>query len=218
MLAGLLVAQPARAQGAGSISGQLILIEDGAALKDPDEFRQAVVYFEPGAGAFVEATAEPLIMTTRRRQFEPRVLVVTAGTEVIFPNEDPILHNVFSTSANNAFDLGLYGRSEGKIHRFDQPGLVRVFCNVHPAMSAHIVVLDTPHFVVPDGDGRFTLSGLPPGPGRLTLWHERAEPMQLEQTIADRRIDIGITELQLTVRQLGQQRERVRRPVRRGRY
>lgn len=218
VLAGLLVAQPARGQGEGSISGQLVLIEDGEASDDPEEFRQAVVYFEPAAGASVEAAAEPLIMTTRRRQFEPRVLVVTAGSQVIFPNEDPILHNVFSTSANNPFDLGLYGRSEGKIHRFDQPGLVRVFCNVHPAMSAHIVVLDTPHFVVPEGDGRFSLDQLPPGAGRLTIWHERAEPRQIELDIGDKLADIGTTELALTVRQLGQQRDRVRRPVRRGRY
>jgi len=202
----------------GSISGRLVLLENGEAVSDPDEFGQAVAYFEPSADVPVEAAPEPLIMTTRRRQFEPRVLVVTVGSEVIFPNEDPILHNVFSSSANNPFDLGLYARSEGKTHRFEQPGLVRVFCNVHPAMSAHIVVLDTPHFAIPDSDGNFRLDHLPPGPGRLTVWHERAEPRQIELDIGDRLVDTGTAELPLTVRQLRQQRERIRRPARRGRY
>ena len=203
---------------AGSISGHLVLVEDGSASDDPDEFAQAVVYFEPRAKVAVAAADQPLVMTTRRRQFEPRVLVLTAGSEVVFPNEDPILHNVFSSSASNRFDLGLYGRSEGKIHRFDQAGLVRVFCNVHPAMSAHIVVLDTPYFVVPESDGRFALNDLPQGPGRLTLWHERAEARHLELEVTAGRQDLGTTELALTIRQLGQQRERMRRPPRRGRY
>ncbi len=217
-LLGLALAAPALALGEGAISGRLVLLEDGEAINEPGEFQQAVVYFEPAAAASVEPASEPLTMTTQRRQFEPRVLVVTAGSEVIFPNEDPILHNVFSTSASNRFDLGLYGRGEGKTHRFEQPGLVRVFCNVHPAMSAHIVVLDTPHFVVPDENGHFRLDQLPPGPGRLTVWHERAEPRQFELEIADTLLDTGTAELPLTVRQLGQQRERIRRPIRRGRY
>lgn len=198
-----------------SLTGQLVLVEDGEVVGDRLEFSAAVVYFEPDNGAVVEAAEQALVMTTRRRQFLPRVLTVTTGSEVIFPNEDPILHNVFSSSGGNQFDLGLYARSEGKSHRFDQPGLVRVFCNVHPAMSAHIVVLDTPHFVTPDENGRFELSDLPALPGRLTFWHERSEPVHqdIEPTAAG--VDVGQVEIPLTVRQIAPQRERLRRPMRR---
>jgi plastocyanin len=202
----------------GSISGQLVLIEDGEVLGDGREFASAVVYFHPQDATTVPAAEQPHLMTTRRRQFDPRVLTITTGSEVIFPNEDPILHNVFSSSAGNAFDLGLYARSEGKTHRFDRPGLVRVFCNVHPAMSAHIVVLDTAHFISPDKHGRFRLSDLPAGPGRLTVWHERSEPLHRDMVIERGDSDIGQVELALTVRQIAPQRERLRRPPRRGRY
>ena len=95
----------------------------------------------------------------------PRVVIVQTGAEVTFPNEDPILHNVFSNSPGNRFDLGHYGNSPGKTKRFDQPGLVRVFCNVHSSMSAHIVVVDSPYFTKPDRDGRFELDAVPPRRG-----------------------------------------------------
>ncbi|TVQ41593.1 MAG: hypothetical protein EA370_01660 [Wenzhouxiangella sp.] len=217
VVAAALVGQAGAAQNA-TVSGRLILVEDGSAVEDAAEFEHAVVYFRPDNLDAVQAPAEALAMTTSRRQFQPRVLTITPGTEVIFPNEDPILHNVFSSSAGNRFDLGLYGRSDGKTHRFDQPGLVRVFCNVHPAMSAHILVVDTPHFVTPNDEGHFVIHDLPLGPGRLTLWHERAEARHIDLDLHGGELALEATELPLTIRQLGQQRDRIRRPTRRGRY
>jgi hypothetical protein len=115
-------------------------------------------------------------MITRRMQFVPRVLAVTAGSTVRFPNEDPILHNAFSTSPNNAFDTGLYGSGNGADHTFANPGLVKVYCNVHHSMFGHILVLDTPHFTRPDATGRFELNDLPDGEGDLVVFHDRADP------------------------------------------
>jgi hypothetical protein len=106
--------------------------------------------------------------------------VVPRGSLVRFPNQDPILHNVFSVSAPNAFDLGLYRKGPGKERRFDEPGLVRIYCNVHHEMVAYILVLATPHHVSPDANGEFVLSGLPRGRGKLTVWHEQAEPWTVD--------------------------------------
>jgi len=215
ILAGLAFASD---DSGSDLNGTLRLVdEDGDIVSDAAEFGQAVIYFEPDHAGAIELVDERARLTTRRRQFEPRVLVVQAGTEVIFPNDDPILHNVFSSSPENRFDLGLYGRSDGKTHRFDSPGLVRVFCNVHPAMSAHIVVVGSTHYSQPDRQGLFVLTDLPPGSGRLTVWHERAEPRQIELEIHSSDIDLGTIDLALTVRQIQPQRQRLRRS-RRGRY
>jgi len=136
---------------------------------------EAVVWFVPDhAGAAPEPGDYE--MRTQRKRFEPRVLVVPAGSTVRFPNRDPILHNVFSVSSGNAFDLGLHGRGEGESHRFVAPGVVRVFCNVHHAMVAYVAVMPTPHYASPAADGRFRLRGVPAGPGTLWVWHERGEP------------------------------------------
>ncbi|HTQ79658.1 MAG TPA: hypothetical protein VMM92_06655, partial [Thermoanaerobaculia bacterium] len=82
----------------------------------------------------------------------------------------------FSVSPGNAFDLGLYKNGPGKEKIFNNPGLVRIYCNVHPGMVAYILVLDTPYFTAPAADGSFALTGLPRGNGKLTVWHEQAEP------------------------------------------
>jgi hypothetical protein len=99
---------------------------------------------------------------------------------VRFPNEDPILHNVFSVSAPNQFDLGLYQEGPGKEKKFDAAGVVRVYCNVHHDMVAYILVLDTPHSTSPGANGEFTLLGLPRGPGKLVVWHEQADPYSVD--------------------------------------
>ena len=157
------------------IEGRLELVEKGRPAADKTLDRShAAVWFEPSAPPRPGAPATA-VMTTERKQFSPQVVVVPVGSSVRFPNQDPILHNVFSVSGRNTFDLGLVGKGPGKTATFKEAGIVRVFCNVHHAMFAHVVVVATPHFAVPGADGRFVLEGLPAGSGRLKYWHERGE-------------------------------------------
>jgi plastocyanin len=157
-----------------------LLAKGGKGPAKGSDVRQAVVYWEPAGGAPARPGDAPFVMSTRQKQFTPRMLVVPRGSRVRFPNEDPILHNVFSVSPGNAFDLGLYRKGPGKEQRFDEPGLVRIFCNVHHAMVSYILVLDTPYHASPGPDGQFALTGLPRGKGRLTIWHEQAEPLAID--------------------------------------
>ena len=114
-------------------------------------------------------------MVTVRKRFEPQVRAVPLGSTVVFPNQDPILHNVFSVSGENRFDLGLYRGGESGEKTFEAPGVVKVFCNVHHSMSAYVVVLETPHYTSPETSGDFVLSDLPAGGGTLTVWHAQTE-------------------------------------------
>ena len=175
----LVAALPAAAE---DLRGRLQLVGKGG--KGPargSDVRQAFVWFEPSSGgSAARPAASPLAMTTRGKQFVPRVLTVPRGSRVRFPNEDVILHNVFSVSGGNAFDLGLYRKGPGKEQKFDEPGVVRVFCNVHHSMVAYILVLDTPYMATPDANGQFVLTGLPKGPGRLTIWHEQGDPTSID--------------------------------------
>ncbi len=123
-------------------------------------------------------------MATVNKAYTPRVLAIPKGAEVHFPNQDRILHNVFSVSGKNRFDLDLYGDGESRSHSFDESGLVRVFCNVHRDMVGFLWVLDTRFSARPANDGTFSLEGLPLGPGKLTVWHERAEPYEVDVSIS----------------------------------
>ena len=112
-------------------------------------------------------------MVTRGKMVVPHVLAIPAGSTVDFPNDDPISHNLFSLSSNNAFDLGLYRKGAGKSQKFDTPGLVNVYCNVHPNMSAVIMVMNTPYYAFSDSGGNYSLTNVPAGRYRLIAWNEQ---------------------------------------------
>lgn len=178
-LCGLALAAAVPATAAVSdLRGTVLLLAKGGKVVDRSaDSRSAVVLYRPKAAPKSVASNQTFKMVTRQKEFVPRVLAVPVGSTVQFPNDDPILHNVFSLSGANHFDMGLYRRGTGKSYTFRTPGLVRVFCNIHQSMVAYIVVADTPYIARPDQNGGFTLVGLPEGPGTLEVWHEQAEPL-----------------------------------------
>src|SRR5438477_11979056 len=110
---------------------------------------ETLVWLEP-AGKAVRKPPQTFQMMTRGKTLVPHVLAIPVGSTVEFPNDDPISHNLFSLSGGNTFDLGLYRRGAGKAHTFESPGIVNVYCNVHPNMSAVIHVMATPYFSFAD--------------------------------------------------------------------
>ncbi len=157
---------PARA---GRLAGTVTLREADGRAGDP---RDGFVWFTPARGATV--TPRTFEIATKDKTFAPRACTVPRGSTVRFPNADPILHNVFSVSGGNRFDLGLYRTGAGKSVAFTEPGIVRVFCNVHHQMAAFVAVLETPYVAALDASGQFVVEGVPEGGGTLSVWHWRA--------------------------------------------
>src|SRR5438034_1348389 len=89
--------------------------------------------------------------------------------------------------------LGQYGRGETKEWTFAGPGLVRVFCNVHPRMVAFVQVMATRHYTQPGRDGSFVLEDVPPGPYTLRIWHERSPEVARDLTVGP----AGVTGLEV---------------------
>ena len=174
LLVAMLLLLPAWCRSA-EIAGHIDLSAEGKPLR-AEETQDAIVYFRPKIPPSVVPVAQIPVMGTRRKQFVPRVLAITVGSQVRFPNEDPILHNAFSTSKDNAFDVGLYGQGDGQVVTFSHVGYVRVYCNVHHSMMGHILILDTPYFAHPDASGDFHLRDVPAVEGDLVVWHDRATP------------------------------------------
>jgi plastocyanin len=136
------------------------------------EIRNVVVYLK---NVKYSGALQPMHAQIRQEHesFLPRVLAVTRGSTVDFPNDDPFFHEVFSLSSAASFDLGHYPPGQSRSHTFTKPGLVKVYCHIHSQMSASILVLDHPYFVIPEDDGTFTLDNVPPGRYTLVGWHER---------------------------------------------
>jgi plastocyanin len=129
----------------------------------------AVVWLEaPGAPRAPER--RPVVLDQRNLAFSPHVLVIRVGTTVDFPNNDRVFHNVFSFRDGKVFDLGMYPVGTLKHVTFDRPGLSRIFCNIHPGMSAYVMAVDSPFFAVTDQSGSFTIASVPTGTYRYHAW------------------------------------------------
>jgi len=166
----------------GTLSGRVALVKNGAPVSDASN---VVVWLE-GARRSSEGSVRAT-MKSEKKRFTPRVVVVSRQGAVDFPNVDPIYHNVFSVSGANRFDLGLYRAGASKEKKFEEPGLVRVYCNIHPQMVGFVMVVDSDFAAVTGSDGSFRFEGVPSGPHKLKVWHEEAgETMELPASVRPR--------------------------------
>jgi plastocyanin len=195
LLAALLLALPqpsrfvvgAAEQARGGIRGRLLITrvarpverrpevaEPGSAgVRSLPDLRRGVVYLETAPrGAFEEREPGRATLDQRNETFVPHVLAILAGTVVDFPNSDKTFHNVFSYSRAKRFDLGRYATGRSKSVRFDRPGVVRVFCDIHSHMNAFILVFSHPFFDTTDVEGRFRIENVPAGTYTVIGWYE----------------------------------------------
>jgi plastocyanin len=153
--------------------------------RDLPDLRRGVVYLESAPrGAFEEREPARAILDQRNETFVPHVLAITVGTVVEFPNSDHTYHNVFSLSKPQRFDLGRYAAGKSKSVRFERPGVVRVFCDIHSHMNAFILVFSHRFFDVTSPDGSFSIEGVPPGTYTVVAWYEGETKAQRAVTVA----------------------------------
>ena len=196
----ILLAWPARAAGAGAvIEGVVALPPAATAPPVPARYPLAASYTvgppdPPAAVVWLEGAFSPpppvrSEVAQRLYRFAPGLLPIPRGSVVSFPNLDDEYHSVFSYSKAKRFDLGRYYRDEAPAElTFDQPGVVKLFCEIHEHMRGTILVLDTPYFQKTDLAGRYRLEHRPPGHHLLKAWVD-------EDTVLERPVELsdGVT-------------------------
>ena len=176
----------------GKIHGKVTVTEaDGKPAPGVD----VIVYIlannfsEPG-GQVTEKISQ------KGRKFVPELVAITKDDSVEFPNEDPFFHNVFSQSPPRKFDLGQFKKGESKSKKFDQTGVVDVYCNIHPEMAATILVLPNKKHVRADAQGRYVLQGVPAGTVTVFAYTRRAtKPVSSQVTVSangDANVDLAL--------------------------
>lgn len=181
LLASALALGPAVAQAQGSVTGRVSITE--RAGEQTTDLGNTVIYLERQGGATPRSVPTNTSIAMNQRTFVPRVRVVTQGSKVEFPNQDPFSHNIFSTTPGTTFDLGLYPSGRSRDATFRRVGEFPVYCNIHPRMTAYVVVAPSPYYAMAGADGRYTISGVPAGDYALTVWHERAPKVEQRVTV-----------------------------------
>jgi plastocyanin len=165
-------AMPHEAEPVNEFDRMVVILE---ASKDTARGREQITPKEPISESINQQGAK----------FEPDLIVVPVGSTVQFPNSDPIFHNVFSLSKAQPFDLGYYPQGQSRSVKFNNPGVVQVYCHIHANMYAAIVVTASPWFEKPASDGSFSFSNVPAGHYKLTAWHKIAGLHKVEVDVPE---------------------------------
>jgi plastocyanin len=176
----------------GNLRVEVVLVSGGNRLPGDD----SVVWMDDMRAT--GATSEQVKIAQRKKQFEPRVSIASVGSTVDFPNFDRVFHNVFSLSTPKSFDLGLYRKGKSKSVRFDHPGLVQVYCNIHPHMAAYLMIVDSARHGSADSDGRITLRAIPAGRQTVRGWNARGGMWTRQVTVRPARTSAITVELDIS--------------------
>ena len=159
-----------------------------------------VVVFLKDVGRVADLRTTTTTIMQKDEAFVPRVIAITRGSFVDFPNADPYFHNVFSLSRGAVFDLGRYPKGVTKSRQFTSAGLVKVYCHIHSHMTASIMIFDHPYFRMPGAEGSFVIDEVPVGDHKISAWHER-----IGESVSSIRVDAGrITKVEFAL-PMGQQ-------------
>jgi plastocyanin len=179
-----------------SVSGNIVLEPSATATTS------TVVWLAP-VGTTTSVVPMHAVLAQKNKAFEPHMLVITKGSSVDFPNRDPWFHNVFSLFDGKRFDLGLYEAGTSRTVHFDREGVSFIFCNIHPEMSAVVVVVGSPYFTTTNKQGAFAITDVPPGRYMLHVWNESAQPATLQSLTREVQVgeapkEVGAIRLQVT--------------------
>jgi len=185
-----LLAGVAHADG-GRVVGKVSVTDADGKPAATDVIVYIVGFAEPPA-----SNAPAVSVAQRGRKFVPDLVAVTVGQSVSFPNQDAFLHNVFSQSSARKFDLGSFKKGESKAKSFENPGVIDVYCNIHPEMAATILVLPNPRHTRAKADGSFAIDGVPAGTWTVFAYARRvAKPVSAKVTVAagaDASVDLAL--------------------------
>ena len=173
-----LIAGVAEAGPVGSIAGKVSITEaDGKPAVGAEVIVYVVGFAEP-------ASANVVSIAQKGRKFVPDLVAITVGERVEFPNGDAFLHNVFSQSTARKFDLGSFKKGETKQKEFPSPGVIDVYCNIHPEMAATVLVVPNRRHTRTKPDGTFVLEGVPTGSWTVFAYTRRAtRPVSSKVTV-----------------------------------
>jgi len=154
--------------------------------KKAPEVTNVVVYLEEMDGKRIYTPpSRPVRLEQKATKFIPHILPIVKGTKVEIVNKDDYYHNVFSNSESKRFNVGRQLTNSVVTEIFETSAFVPIFCDIHLEMSAYVVVLDNPYFAVPDAQGTYTISNVPPGRYRVMSWHERLAGQAQEIRVTD---------------------------------
>lgn len=154
-------------------------------LVGPDQgVQDAVVYLRGVAKGKPWGEPEKVpVLDNKACRFEPPIQVMRAGA-IDIHNSDPVLHNTHGFyGRRTAFNVALPDKGVKVTRELPRPGMVRVECDAHGWMLAHVFVADSPYYALTGQDGRYAITDIPPGTYALVTSQSHAGDTEQQVTV-----------------------------------
>lgn len=175
--------QPDAKATSGSIVGQVDVT--------PAKLGKHVVVYLENAPAIGDKPTTATV-DQRKMAFSPFLTVIPVGGKVIFRNDDPFPHNIFSPDGEK-FDLGTMPHGGARVHVFKTAGTYTLLCNIHPGMLAYIDVVPSTHYVLASADGKYELKNVPPGTWKIAAWGPKLAAASQSVTMSGGQVTVNLS-------------------------
>lgn len=122
---------------------------------------------------------ESVVLDQKGCIYSPHVFGILKDQELLIKNSDPTMHNIHSMAkVNDQFNFAMpkvVKKKKVTFQKTEDPFYIK--CDVHPWMKAWTTVTDHPYFAVSDTNGKYEITGIPPGTYEVEFWHEKAKGM-----------------------------------------
>ena len=168
------------------------VMDPSVVVGEKGELRNVIVYIKTDDPTTLggDASSDPAVLDQKGCMYDPHVITMTAGQDLVVKNDDEFLHNVHSLATiNPAFNFGQPSQDKEGKKVPDSPRATEIFrikCDVHPWMSAYVGCFEHPFHAVSDEDGKFEIKGkVPDGEYTLVAWQEKYGEQEQKITIKD---------------------------------
>jgi hypothetical protein len=195
------------------VCGKHNLVDESLLVGPNGGIKNVVVYIRPARGKKIDVHPDyaktahaKVVLDNANCRFDPHVALLRTSQTLVVKNSDPVGHNAkIDCFVNSAKNVLIPGNSQVELELKSEERLpVRVSCNIHPWMSAYLIVRDDPYMAVSAEDGTFEIKNIPAGEHEFQFWHEKAGylgslEVGKEETNrrgrADLEIESGVTDL-----------------------
>lgn len=159
---------------------QAVLVKDGRLANVVVRVRGPVA----GASA---APSSPVVVDQSKCSYQPRIQGAVAGQPILVKNSDGTVHNARGVvNGKPVFNVAQPPNAQ-PVQKTLPEGVevLKLKCDIHPWMSASVLVSPHPYFATTGEDGSFVLSGVPAGTYTLEAWHETFGTKTAEVTVKE---------------------------------
>jgi plastocyanin len=146
-----------------------VIVNDNRTLKD------VLVRIAPGTVRSTLATPlAPVVLWQQDCMYVPHVQGAVVGQPLEIENRDRTMHNVHAYAEHDTLlNQGQPAASPPirRKHLPTEPTVLKFKCDIHPWMTAFVVVTDHPFFATTGTEGTFRLERVPAGTYEVEAWH-----------------------------------------------